>query len=59
MRENGVRHDVCRRRPSRWAARTISSTAARVEAVQAFLGTEAGKNLLTAYGRAAQYRPSE
>ena len=26
---------------------------ARVEAVQAFLGTEAGRNLLTAYGRAA------
>ena len=26
---------------------------ARVEAVQSFLGTEAGKNLLTAYGRAA------
>jgi glycyl-tRNA synthetase beta chain len=26
---------------------------ARVEALQSFLGTEAGKNLLTAYGRAA------
>jgi glycyl-tRNA synthetase beta chain len=52
MREKGVRHDVVdayspgRRGRSR-------ALLARVEAVQSFLDTEAGKNLLTAYGRAA------
>jgi glycyl-tRNA synthetase beta chain len=58
MREKGVRHDVVD------AVLAIGNKdgsneddlvrlLARVEAVQAFLATEAGKNLLTAYGRAA------
>jgi len=38
---------------SRWARGRSRATAGAVEAVQSFLGTEAGKNLLTAYGRAA------
>ena len=32
---------------------SLQEALARVEAVQSFLGSEAGKNLLTAYGRAA------
>ena len=58
MREKGVRHDVVD------AVLAVGSKdggseddlvrlLAKVETVQAFLGTEAGKNLLTAYGRAA------
>jgi len=58
MREKGVRHDAV---DAVLAVGTkeggneddLVRLLAKVEAVQAFLATEAGKNLLTAYGRAA------
>ena len=53
MREKGVRHDVVDAVFSLGGEDDLVRLLARVEAVQSFLGTEAGKNLLTAYGRAA------
>jgi glycyl-tRNA synthetase beta chain len=53
MREKGVRHDVVDAVLAVGTEDDLVRLLARVEAVQAFLGTEAGKNLLTAYGRAA------
>jgi len=53
MREKGVRHDVVDAVVSLGGEDDLVRLLARVEALQAFLGTEAGKNLLTAYGRAA------
>lgn len=53
MREKGVRHDVVDAVVSLGGEDDLVRLLARVEALQAFLGTEAGRNLLTAYGRAA------
>jgi glycyl-tRNA synthetase beta chain len=53
MREKGVRHDVVDAVVSLGGEDDLVRLLARVEALQAFLGTDAGKNLLTAYGRAA------
>ena len=53
MREKGVRHDVVDAIVSLGGEDDLVRLLARVEALQAFLGTEAGRNLLTAYGRAA------
>ncbi len=53
MREKGVRHDVVDAVVSLGGEDDLVRLLARVEALQVFLGTEAGRNLLTAYGRAA------
>ena len=53
MREKGVRHDVVDAVFALGGEDDLVRLLARVEAVQAFLATEAGKNLLTVYGRAA------
>ncbi|MCA0301999.1 MAG: glycine--tRNA ligase subunit beta [Proteobacteria bacterium] len=53
MREKGVRHDVVDAVLALGGEDDLVRLLARVEAVQSFLGTEAGRNLLTAYGRAA------
>jgi glycyl-tRNA synthetase beta chain len=53
MREKGVRHDVVDAIFALGGEDDLVRLLARVEALQSFLGTEAGKNLLTAYGRAA------
>ncbi len=53
MREKGVRHDVVDAVVSLGGEDDLVRLLARVEALQTFLGTEAGRNLLTAYGRAA------
>jgi glycyl-tRNA synthetase beta chain len=63
VREKGVRHDVVDAVFATGGSADGRSTGggeddlvrllARVEAVQSFLGSDAGKNLLTAYGRAA------
>jgi glycyl-tRNA synthetase beta chain len=53
MREKGVRHDVVDAVFALGGEDDLVRLLARVEAVQFFLATEAGKNLLTAYGRAA------
>ena len=53
MREKGVRHDVVDAVFALGGEDDLVRLLARVEAVQTFLATEAGKNLLTAYGRAA------
>ena len=53
MREKGVRHDVVDAVVSRGGEDDLVRLLARVEALQDFLGNEAGRNLLTAYGRAA------
>ena len=53
MREKGVRHDVVDAVFALGGEDDLVRLLARVAAVQSFLGTEAGRNLLTAYGRAA------
>jgi glycyl-tRNA synthetase beta chain len=53
MREKGVRHDVVDAIFALGDEDDLVRLLARVEALQAFLGTDAGKNLLIAYGRAA------
>jgi glycyl-tRNA synthetase beta chain len=53
MRDEGVRHDVIDAVFALGTEDDLVRLLARVEALQSFLGTEAGKNLLTAYGRAA------
>jgi glycyl-tRNA synthetase beta chain len=53
MREKGVRHDVVDAVFALGGEDDLVRLLARVGAVQSFLATEAGKNLLTAYGRAA------
>jgi glycyl-tRNA synthetase beta chain len=53
MREKGVRHDVVDAVFALGSEDDLVRLLAQVEAVQSFLGTEAGRNLLTAYGRAA------
>ncbi|MBI3197764.1 MAG: glycine--tRNA ligase subunit beta [Rhodospirillales bacterium] len=53
MREKGVRHDVVDAVFALGGEDDLVRLLARVEALQSFLGSEAGKNLLTAYGRAA------
>jgi glycyl-tRNA synthetase beta chain len=53
MREKGVRHDVVDAVFSLGGEDDLVRLLARVEAVQSFLATEAGRNLLTAHGRAA------
>lgn len=53
MREKGVRHDVVDAVFALGREDDLVRLLARVEALQSFLGTEDGKNLLTAYGRAA------
>ncbi len=53
MREKGVRHDVVDAVLALGSEDDLVRLLARVEALQSFLGSEAGKNLLTAYGRAA------
>ncbi len=52
MRERGERHDIVDAIFSSGEEDDLVRLRARVEALQSFLGTEAGKNLLTAYGRA-------
>jgi glycyl-tRNA synthetase beta chain len=53
MREQGVRHDIVDAVFALGGEDDLVRLLARVEALQSFLGTDAGKNLLTAYGRAA------
>jgi glycyl-tRNA synthetase beta chain len=53
MREKGVRHDVVDAVFALGTEDDLVRLLARVEALQSFLGSEPGKNLLTAYGRAA------
>jgi len=53
MRDKGVRHDVIDAVFALGGEDDLVRLLARVEALQSFLGTEAGKNLLTGYGRAA------
>jgi glycyl-tRNA synthetase beta chain len=53
MREKGVRHDVVDAVFALGGEDDLIRLLARVGAVQSFLTTDAGKNLLTAYGRAA------
>ena len=53
VREKGVRHDVVDAVFALGSEDDLVRLLARVEALQSFLGSEAGKNLLTAYGRAA------
>ena len=53
MREQGVRHDVVDAVFALGGEDDLVRLLARVQAVQSFLATEDGKNLLTAYGRAA------
>jgi glycyl-tRNA synthetase beta chain len=53
MREKGVRHDVVDAVFALGKEDDLVRLLARVGALQSFLGSEAGKNLLTAYGRAA------
>jgi glycyl-tRNA synthetase beta chain len=53
MRDKGVRHDVIDAVFALGGEDDLVRLLARVEALQSFLGTEAGRNLLTAYGRAA------
>ena len=53
MREKGVRHDVVDAVFALGDEDDLVRLLARVEALQSFLGTDAGKNLLTTYGRAA------
>src|SRR5204862_7620489 len=53
VREKAVRHDVVDAVFALGGEDDLVRLLARVEAVQSFLGTDAGKNLLTAYGRAA------
>lgn len=53
MREKGVRHDAVDAVLAVGNEDDLVRLLARVEAVQVFLAAEAGKNLLTAYGRAA------
>ncbi|HLG47639.1 MAG TPA: glycine--tRNA ligase subunit beta [Reyranella sp.] len=53
MRDKGVRHDVIDAVFALGNEDDLVRLLARVEALQAFLGTEAGRNLLTGYGRAA------
>jgi len=53
MRDKGVRHDVIDAVFALGNEDDLVRLLARVEAVQSFLAAEAGKNLLTAYGRAA------
>jgi glycyl-tRNA synthetase beta chain len=52
MRDKGVRHDVIDAVLALGDEDDLVRLLARVQALQSFLGTEAGKNLLTAYGRA-------
>ena len=59
MREKGVRHDVVDAVFALGSEDDLVRLLARVEALQSFLGSEAGKNLLTAYGRAANIVRSE
>ena len=53
MREKGVRHDVVDAVLALGSEDDLVRLLARVEAVQGFLASEDGRNLLTAYGRAA------
>ena len=53
MREKGVRHDVVDAVFALGGEDDLVRLLARVEAVQSFLAAEAGRELLTAYGRAA------
>ena len=53
MRDKGVRHDVIDAVLALGNEDDLVRLLARVEALQSFLGTDAGKNLLTGYGRAA------
>jgi glycyl-tRNA synthetase beta chain len=53
MREKGVRLDIIDAVFAVGGEDDLVRLLARVGALQSFLGTEAGRNLLTAYGRAA------
>jgi glycyl-tRNA synthetase beta chain len=59
VREKGMRHDVVDAVFALGNEDDLVRMLARVEALQSFLGTEAGRNLLTAYGRAANIVRSE
>jgi glycyl-tRNA synthetase beta chain len=59
MREKGVRHDVVDAVLARGHEDDLIRLLARVEALQVFLGSEAGENLLTGYGRAANILRAE
>ena len=53
LRDKGVRHDLVNAVFSLSGEDDLVRLMARVEALGSFLGTDDGKNLLTAYGRAA------
>jgi len=53
VREKGMRHDVVDAVFALGGEDDLVRLLARVEALQSFLGTDAGRNLLLAYGRAA------
>jgi glycyl-tRNA synthetase beta chain len=53
VREKGMRHDIVDAVFVLGGEDDLVRLLLRVEALQSFLGSEAGKNLLTAYGRAA------
>jgi glycyl-tRNA synthetase beta chain len=53
VREKGMRHDVVDAVFALGNEDDLVRLLARVEALQSFLGTDAGRNLLTAHGRAA------
>src|SRR5262249_26837746 len=53
VREQGLRHDVVDAVFALGGEDDLVRLLTRVQAVQSFLATEDGKNLLTAYGRAA------
>jgi glycyl-tRNA synthetase beta chain len=59
MREKGVRHDVVDAVLAVGSEDDLVRLLAKVEAVQSFLSSEAGKNLLTGYGRAANILRAE
>ena len=59
VREKGVRHDVVDAIFALGDEDDLVRLLARVEALQSFLGTDAGKNLLTAYGRADVYHTDD
>lgn len=59
MRDKGVRHDVVDAVLALGMEDDLVRLLARVEAVQAFLSTDDGKNLLTAHGRAANILRAE
>ncbi|WP_421737935.1 glycine--tRNA ligase subunit beta [Caulobacter sp.] len=59
LREQGVRHDVIDAVLSDWDGAELSTNVARVEALDGFLKTDDGKNLLAGYKRASNILKAE